>query len=208
MKLLERYSQAVNSDNLAVDPRTTMSDTDVLGSAGLAARVEPLGVALTRLFAGGKVGPVVEVLSEMAFKRARTLKVKLTHVQAVDLSTAVLSWYRHGICQPCGGTGYQMIPDTPVQGDECPHCKATGRLNFDRLFDRDRCEDCCGVGVALEDDIAYVCSTCGGTGARHLPADRAAQQLELARWLSGEIDRSQTAAGRAAMALIGPRLEL
>lgn len=170
MRIIERYSAAVHSDNLAVDERTVMSDTDVLGAAGLAARSEPLGVALTRFFAGGKAGPVVEELTILVFKRARTVGVKLSQVQAVDLSTAVLGWYRHGTCQPCGGTGYQLIPGTPSLGDECTHCHGTGRLPFDRQFHE---------------------------GTR-----------DLARWLSGEIDRSQTAAGRAAMTLIAPKLDL
>jgi hypothetical protein len=217
MRVLERYSAAVNSDNLTVDERTTLSDTDVLGGAGLAAKSEPLGIAIVRLLADGKPGPAIAILAEMVFKRARTLRVKFSQVQADDLSRAVLGWYRHGTCWPCGGTGFQTIPDTPVQGDECPHCKGSGKLNFDRMFDRELCPDCCGVGVefAQEQDangksrrIAYVCAGCDGSGARFLSGQRANEQLELARWLSGEIDRSQTVAGRIAMALIAPRLEL
>jgi hypothetical protein len=170
MKIIERYSAAVNSDNLAVDPRSTWGDSDVLGAAGLAARYEPLGVALTRLFADGKPEAVVRVLADMAFKRARTLKARFSDVELTDLAKAVLAWYRHGTCQPCGGTGYQLIPGTPALGDECKHCRGTGRIPFDSQFQ--------------------------GEGR------------ELARWLSGEIDRSQVAAGRAAMAMLAPRLEL
>lgn len=134
MKLIERYSSAINSDNLAVDPRSTWSDTDVLGAAGLAARHEKLGIALTRLFAGGKPQDVIAILADMAFKRARTMKIKATQVQATDLATAVLSWYRHGTCQPCGGTGFQRIAGTPTLGDECGHCLGTGRIAFDAQF--------------------------------------------------------------------------
>jgi hypothetical protein len=169
MKVLERYSSAVHSDDLAVDARSTWADADVLGAAGLAARHEGLGIALTRLFVGGKVEPVLAILSELAFKRARTLKVKLSQVQARDLAAAVLAWYRFGTCQPCGGTGYRAIPGTPSLGDTCPHCAGTGRLLFDTEFKGDT--------------------------------------LEVARWLSGEIDRSQSAAGRAAMTALAPRME-
>jgi hypothetical protein len=169
MRIVERYSAAVNSDNLSSDPRSTWSDSDVLGAAGLAAKYESLGIALTRLFADGKVGPTLTILSEMAFKRARTARVTLSRVQADDLSMAVLAWYRHGICQPCGGTGYRLIPGTPTLGAECPSCHGTGRRPFDEEFKGER--------------------------------------LELARWLSGEIDRSQVAAGRAAMAMLAPRLD-
>jgi hypothetical protein len=170
MRLLERYAVAVNSDNLTVDERTTYSDTDVLGAAGLAARRYPLGIALTRLFADGKPEAAILALTELAFKRARTLRVKLGRVEAEDISKAVLGWYRHGRCHPCGGTGYSVIPGTPVQGAECPHCKGTTFIPFDRQFPQDR--------------------------------------QELARWLSGEIDREQAAAGSAAMAMLAPRMEL
>jgi hypothetical protein len=169
-RLLERYSSAVNSSDLSVNPNSKWSDTDVLGAAGLAGRYEPLGVALTRLFADGKPEAALLILSDMAFKRARTLRVKVTQVQADDLSKAVLGWYRHGSCQPCGGTGFQTIPGTPIQGDECPRCRGVGRIPFEPMFPEDT--------------------------------------RELARWLSGEIDRAQVAAGRTAMALLAPTLDL
>lgn len=169
-KLLERYSSAVNSGNLSVDPDTRWSDTDVLGAAGLAGRHEPLGIALTRLFADGKPEQTIAILTEMAFKRARTLQIKVTQVQAADLSMAVLGWYRHGVCQPCGGTGYLTIPGTPVQGDECPKCRGTGKVPFDTQFQH--------------------------------------EVRELARWLSGEIDRAQAAAGRTAMTFLAAQMEL
>jgi hypothetical protein len=169
-RILERYSAAVNSGDLSVNPDTRWSDTDVLGATGLAGRYEPLGVALTRLFADGKAEPTLTILAEMAFKRARTLKVRMSQVQAGDVSRAVLGWYRHGSCQPCGGTGYQVIPGTPVQGDHCPKCRGDGRIPFEPQFSM--------------------------------------EHRELARWLSGEIDRAQVAAGRTAMAILAPRLEL
>ncbi len=140
MKVLERYSSAVNSGSLAVDARTTWSDSDVLGAAGLAARHVPLGLALQRLFADGKPEPVASMLADMAFRRARTLRVKLSQVQAADLARAVLGWYRHGTCKPCGGTGYKVIPGTPALGDQCPHCAGTGRMAFDRQFPEDKRE--------------------------------------------------------------------
>lgn len=170
MRLMERYSQAVNSDNLSVDARTTWSDTDVLGAAGLAGRHNPLGIALTRLFADGKPEYVLAQLTDMAFKRARTMSLRFTRPEAIELSQAVLGWYRFGTCQPCGGTGYMVIKDTPVHGDECSHCKGNGKLPFDRQF---------------------------------TPA-----WLDLARWLSGEIDRAQASAGSDAMKALADRMEL
>lgn len=135
MKIIERYSAAVNSDNLAVDPRSTWGDSDVLGAAGLAARYEPLGVALTRLFADGKPEQTIAILSEMAYGRSHYLRVKITRLQAADLSKAVLGWYRHGRCNECGGTGFGLIPGTPYLSEcECSICKGTGKVLFDPMF--------------------------------------------------------------------------
>jgi len=169
MRITERYAQAVNSSDLTVDERTTWADTDVLGAAGLAGKHHALGIALTRLFADGKPDQVIQVLADLAFRRARTMRIKLGLHGAGDLSRAVLGWYRFGACQPCGGTGYQVIPGTPMQGDECPHCHAQGRIPFESQFP--------------------------------------AETRELARWLSGEIDRAQAAAGSAAMAMLAPRMD-
>lgn len=134
MRILERYAQAVNSDDLTVDERTVMSDTDVLGAAGLAARHNELGIALTRLFADGRPQDVLAVLTDMAFKRSRTLRMRFARVEAVEMSQAVLGWHRFGTCQPCAGTGYQTIPGTPMQGDGCSHCHTTGKIPFDPQF--------------------------------------------------------------------------
>ena len=133
-KILERYSSAVNSSDLSVNPDSKWSDTDVLGAAGLAGRYEPLGVALTRLFADGKPEQCMAILSGMAFKRARTYNVRMSRLEASDVAQAVLGWYRHGACQPCGGTGYQTIPGTPVQGDPCQKCRGVGRIPFEPQF--------------------------------------------------------------------------
>lgn len=170
MKFPDRYSSAVNSRNLSVNPDTRWSDTDVLAAAGLAARYEPLGLALTRLFADGKAESTIAILADMAFKRARTKQIKMSRVQAQDLSVKVLAWYRFGTCQPCGGIGALVIPGTPVQGETCPHCRGTGKRDFDREFQAD--------------------------------------VLSLARWLSVEIERSQAAAGTAAMVKLADKMEL
>jgi hypothetical protein len=170
MRIMERYSQAVNSDDLSVNTRSTWSDTDVLGAAGLAGKHNPLGLALTRLFADGKPEEAIRELSSLAYSRSYHLRIKVTRVQAYDMACAVLAWHRFGTCQPCGGTGFLVIKDTPVHGDECPRCKGSGKIPFDPLFP--------------------------------------IEWLELARWLSSEIDRTQAQAGSDAMRALAPRLDL
>jgi hypothetical protein len=134
MKILERISSAGNSGNLKSEPGTTWSDADVLGASGLAARCNPLGGALVRLFADGKPESAIPVLTHMAFKRARTMRVELTDTGCADMAKAVLGWHRFGTCQPCGGVGYQRIPGTPSLGLQCTHCRGTGKRSFDDQF--------------------------------------------------------------------------
>jgi len=134
MKILDRISSAVNSSNLKSEPGTTWADADVLGASGLAARCNPLGGALVRLFADGKPESAITVLTQMAFKRARTMRVEITDTGCADLAKAVLGWHRFGTCQPCGGVGDQRIPGTPSLGHQCTHCKGTGKRSFDDQF--------------------------------------------------------------------------
>lgn len=134
MRVIERYASAVHATSLKSDPETYMSDTDVLGAMGLAAKEHPLGAALTRLLEVGGSGDAIDALATMVFKRARFERVKLTAIGANDLAKAVLAWHRHGTCQPCGGTGYARIANTPVNGDECGRCGGTGKIPFDRQF--------------------------------------------------------------------------
>jgi hypothetical protein len=170
MRVIERYASSVHATSLKSDPSTYMSDTDVLGAMGLAAKHEPLGVALARLLSGGGAASAIDTMAWMAFDRSKKHKFRVTELQAGDIAKAVLAWYRFGTCQPCGGTGFKRIANTPVNGDECNHCAGTGKIPFDRQF--------------------------------------AADVLPLAQWLSSEIDRSQAAAGYAAMVALAPKLDL
>lgn len=138
MRITERYASAVHATSLKSDPETYMSDTDVLGAMGLAARYEPLGVALARLLSGGGAASAIDTMAEDVYVRSHSVKgCRLSRVQARELAQAVLAWYRHGTCQPCGGTGFKRIANTPVNGDECNHCGGTGKIPFDRQFSAD-----------------------------------------------------------------------
>ncbi len=136
MKMIERYSVAVNADNLKTDVRTTYGPTDVLGAVGIASLYEPLGVALARFFAGGGNGDLVNVMAKHALHRSKTIKgCRISKLQAHDIATSVIAWYLHGRCNDCGGTGFALIPDTPHLSDKpCKVCEGTGKLVFVRQF--------------------------------------------------------------------------
>lgn len=150
MKILERYNTAIHASNLKPDNNTIHADLDVIGAAGLAARYEPMGIALARMLGGGGQGDVVAVMAEAAFKRARTLGVKASRVQAEDISKAVLAWFRDGRCNPCGGTAFKIIPGTPSLGDSCPVCKGSGKLLFEKQFRQDWRELACWLKGEVE----------------------------------------------------------
>lgn len=145
MRITDRYASAVRSSCLTVDERTMYSDTDVLGAMGLAARQlekedHALAVALTRLFTGanGASMLVVQLLSEKAWKRARSTNVKLNRMGAADIAKACLAWHRDGVCKACGGHGTLVIPGSTTLGPVgCKPCKGDGKVPFERQFPHD-----------------------------------------------------------------------
>ena len=138
MKILERYNTAIHASNLKPDNNTIHADLDVIGAAGLAARYEPMGIALARMLAGGGQGDVIAVMAEAAYSYSQKIKGgRVTRLQAEDISKAVLAWFRDGRCDPCKGTTFQIIPGTPSLGHACPACKGTGKLLFEKQFRQD-----------------------------------------------------------------------
>lgn len=186
-KIQDRYASAVHSSNLAVDEKTYMGDSDVLGAYGIADRVLttgrtsdgqnvrpcPLAVPLERLFAGDNNAAydIVRMLAEMAHEHSFKIKVKIKRVQCTDMAKACLAWHRDGTCKPCGGHGKTEIPGTHTLSDhDCPQCRGSGKLPFERQFKP--------------------------------------EQRELARWLVAEMARASGYAGPAAMRALASQLEL
>lgn len=135
----ERYATAVNSSNLNIDARTAISDTDVLSAFGIAARTEPLAVALKRLFAGDDraVHDVVRELTAVAWYGARALRVRLDRIEAFDMARACVAWQRNGTCRECGGHGFELIAGTRTHSERrCPPCRGSGKLPFEKNFPR------------------------------------------------------------------------
>jgi hypothetical protein len=75
------------------------------------------------------------------------------------------------------------------------------------------CTECGGTGKEIiiepkphlsEDD----CQHCLGTGRRLFEPNFTAETLQVAIWLKGEVSKHQALAGRAAMQLISPSLDL
>ena len=174
------YASAVRSSNLRSKADTNMSDSDVIGAAGLAAKKSPLAIALMRLFTGDNraATDIVRILTASVIGKAwHFYKLPLPRIEGEDISKAVLAWHRDGVCRVCGGHGFMVAgggglgEGRAVIGDApCGACHGQGKVSFDRQFAMDR--------------------------------------LELARWLRAEIEREQAIAGAEAMKALGPRMEL
>lgn len=139
----DRYAGAVFSGNLKSDPDTAMSDVDVIGAAGIAAKRSPLALALLRLFVGDNHAgeELVTLLENMVVGKAYRLTVTITRPEARDVGKAVLGWHREGTCKTCHGHGFNILAGTTTIGDEtCPKCRGEGKIPFDREFPVERRE--------------------------------------------------------------------
>jgi hypothetical protein len=85
------------------------------------------------------------LLWEVAFRGRTSAKLKLVdmlerkvtlHMLRHQLDGAprkvakeIVAWQLHGTCQPCGGRGYEVVPDTPMLSDAlCTHCQGTRKV--------------------------------------------------------------------------------
>lgn len=136
--ITERYFSSVRSSNLRSIERTTRSDSDVVGAVGLAAKREPLGVALMRLFTGDN-GAADQVILILAGRIKDHFQGQLSSTQSRDVAAGVLEWNRNSVCTSCNGSGYEVIPGTPSLSDhECKACRGTGKRLFQKQFHRDK----------------------------------------------------------------------
>lgn len=137
MRIADRYASAVNSHSLTVDPRTTMSDTDVLAAMGWASRQVPLAVALERLFAGDSTAAnvIVAILAQQAFEHSFKIETKISRLQCADMAKACIAWHRNGTCKPCGGHGFLLAPGAPMLSERvCHACGGTRKIDLETQF--------------------------------------------------------------------------
>jgi hypothetical protein len=143
LKITDRYASAVRSSNLKSKPDTRLSDSDVLGAAGLAGKRNPLALALLRLFTGDNhaSGEIVQILGGMADGKAFRLGIEITRLECEDIGRMVLAWHRDGTCKPCHGHGFRLIEGAPSLSEHaCKSCGGTGKVRFDEEFRPDRQE--------------------------------------------------------------------
>jgi hypothetical protein len=136
----ESYGSAIRSSNLRSVERTSRSASDILGAAGFASRMNPLAIALLRVFVGdGRASAeVVDILVSSLTGKAYRMGVEIGPVETRDMACAVLAWHRDGTCKPCGGLGYIKIDGSPSLSEHrCVVCHGTGRMPFEAQFRED-----------------------------------------------------------------------
>lgn len=155
----DRYSSAVRANNLHSNPDTTRSASDVLGAAGFASIENPLGIALIRLLSGdnGAANEIVTMMAKSLVGKAwHAYRMNLDPTQAKHLSQAVLAWYRHGSCKPCGGHGYLQVEGTPTLSTiQCKACNGYGRVPFEKHLKGARLELARWLGSEIERELSY-----------------------------------------------------
>lgn len=137
----ERYTTAIQSDNLRMDTRehAPVSDVDVcIAAAWAPAR---LGSALLRLVSEygrpmrlhgmsatdaillmGQLKTLPEVRTQLAVMLHRW-----GHAQPVEGALAVISWWLHRVCGKCDGRGHDVVPGTArLSAKQCRACDGSG----------------------------------------------------------------------------------
>lgn len=194
MAITDRYASAVHSSNLKVSREldktmdTVIDDTDTLGAMGLADR------DLTRGHTT-KGDPV----------RPAPLAVSLERLLAGDTNAA------HDIVRTLADLVWRRGRDMHIKVD---HQKAKHIAKCCLAwFRHGACKTCGGHGYSLIPGVpslsSHECPACGGTGKIRLSdAFPKPKDLELALWLTDEIERETGRAAPRAMALLAQKMEL
>ena len=137
----ERYTTAIQSDNLRMDTRdhAPVSDVDVCTAAAWApAR---LGSALLRLASEYSRPMRIQGMSEtdamLLMGQLRTMPHvceqlagqlhKWGHARPMDVALSVVAWWLHRVCGKCHGRGYDVVPGTARLSDKrCRSCDGAG----------------------------------------------------------------------------------
>lgn len=163
--LQERYSAATQSRDLTLPlDGSTRTDADILLAAGYAAAGNTrasMALDFYRLKATGDLADFRR-LADLAgtWLRVRSLRGgrrKMSMIQARDLATRVLFWWRSPACTPCAGRGHPLMPNSPVinPAHDCTVCHGTGMYPIHRIVPpgtadearwlADKVDELCGI---------------------------------------------------------------
>lgn len=189
MRILDRYTSATQTSNLRSEPDTLHSASDVLGAAGLAAKDErtlPDGSKVP----GNPLGIAMMRLFTCSDRDSPSTKRKIVQMTARMVQSKAenagekLKW---GECEHIA-----LLVLTWITDGTCKPCGGHGRTLIE--------------GTRTIGD--HACPQCRGTGKLPFDSRFSIERLLLAQWLLDKVEREMAIAGAAAMAALGPRLDL
>jgi hypothetical protein len=128
MKISEHYSRAIYATSLKSEPRTTLSASDVLGAAGMAAQQHHDALLLWSVFYGGKTGQKLALVEGLERKLCTYMMANRLKGNPSVIAREVVAHYMLAKCSACDGVGYQLIPHSIARSDDtCPECMGTGK---------------------------------------------------------------------------------
>lgn len=141
--LQERYIAATGSRDLTLPTDVgTRTDADILLAAGYAAAGNTRASMALDFYRLKVTGDLAEFrrLSDLAGawlcgRSMRSGRKKMKMIEARDLATRVLFWWRSPACTPCAGRGHPLMPNSPVinVGHTCGVCHGTGLYPIHRI---------------------------------------------------------------------------
>lgn len=141
--LQERFVAATQSRDLTLPTDgASRTDADILLAAGYAAAGNARATLALDFYRLKVTGDLAEFkkLSEVAGRwlRERSMRSgrrKMRMIEARDLATRVLFWWRDPVCKSCSGRGHPLMPDSPVinYGHKCPVCHGSGQYPIHRI---------------------------------------------------------------------------
>ncbi len=128
MKISERYSVARSTSNLKSIVTSTLSASDILGAAGMAAQRHSDAMMLWGVVYGSNNDSKMALVESLADKlRSHMTRYRLKG-NPRHIAMEVLAHYLHATCTACDGVGYQLIHDTVLRRDEpCDVCGGSGK---------------------------------------------------------------------------------
>lgn len=128
MKISEHYSRARYATTLKSEPRSTLSASDVLGAAGMAAQQHHDALLLWSVFYGGKTRQKLALVEGLERKLCSYMMANRLKGNPSVIAREVVAHYMLAKCSACDGVGFQLIPHSIARSDDpCPECHGTGK---------------------------------------------------------------------------------
>ena len=128
MKIAQRYLMARNTSNLKSEPRSSLSASDVLAGAGMAAQQHSDALLLWSVVYGGKTQQKMMLVDGLERKVSEYMMRNRLKGAPRHIAMEVLAYYLHAKCMACDGVCHRIIEGTITREDEpCPVCRGTGK---------------------------------------------------------------------------------